>query len=438
MKNRKTVLILLAVFLTACLFMPSAVSAEEDFSNTEYWNNLCGNTASLTEEQTASCKAYLQYIRDRNTALQQEITESGGQEEEITRAIEQSQMQINAMQDQVDGMTAMITDLNDQIEAAEKQSEVLQKEIEDNGKKIEEQEEKVRKLKARVSDRIVEQQSSMRLNPAIEMLFGAGNLHDMILIANGLDAISQKDSRTLEEMNRAIDELSKMKEQLLFDKEELDTLMEELTGARSVLDAQYTELMTARTALLQTQANYNSQLSALAQAKTDAEGSLSANNEAIREILDNMSNQQTPSPSADGSTPAPGTPAPAPSAPTPAPVTAPPAPSSAPKPYWGGWSNCTWGCWQLVYDTLGIALPGWGFSGGWLNDAARSGYSTGNDPAVYSIAVYSWHVAFVTAVDGDMVYIKEGNYLGHYGERWVPAHGTLPYSSQKILGYIYL
>ena len=76
-------------------------------------------------------------------------------------------------------------------------------------------------------------------------------------------------------------------------------------------------------------------------------------------------------------------------------------------------------------------------AGNWLNDAAASGYATGSTPRVNSIAVYSWHVAFVTAVNGDQVYIKEGNYLGHYNERWVPASGS-NYTGQTCLGYIYL
>ena len=57
--------------------------------------------------------------------------------------------------------------------------------------------------------------------------------------------------------------------------------------------------------------------------------------------------------------------------------------------------------------------------------------------AVYSVAVYVGHVAFVTEVGDGMVYIKEGNYMGQYYERWVPLD-ALPYTGQTCLGYIYL
>ncbi len=107
------------------------------------------------------------------------------------------------------------------------------------------------------------------------------------------------------------------------------------------------------------------------------------------------------------------------------------------NPYGGGWSNCTWGAWQLAYSHLGIHLPQWGMAGNWVNGAQRTGYNTGNYPKVGSIAVYSGHVAYVAGVsaDGSRVYIKEGGFLGGYHERWVSRWGT---GSQALRGYIYL
>ena len=39
------------------------------------------------------------------------------------------------------------------------------------------------------------------------------------------------------------------------------------------------------------------------------------------------------------------------------------------NPYFGGYSNCTWSAWQIVYDTTGIALPDFGVAGNWMNAA---------------------------------------------------------------------
>lgn len=103
-------------------------------------------------------------------------------------------------------------------------------------------------------------------------------------------------------------------------------------------------------------------------------------------------------------------------------------------PYGGGETNCTDMAWLLAYSA-GHVLPNWGNAYSWLYNAQATGYSTGYMPAVGSIAVYSNHVAYVAAVDGDMVYIKEGGYNGHYMERWVPSTNE---GHQTLQGYIYL
>ncbi len=105
------------------------------------------------------------------------------------------------------------------------------------------------------------------------------------------------------------------------------------------------------------------------------------------------------------------------------------------NPYGGGWSNCTWGAWELAYQYGGVALPSWGNAGSWVWGAQASGYATGSEPRANAIAVYTNHVAYVDGVEGGSVHIQEGGYLGHYMSRWVS-----PYSdgSQALIGYIYL
>ena len=103
-------------------------------------------------------------------------------------------------------------------------------------------------------------------------------------------------------------------------------------------------------------------------------------------------------------------------------------------PYAGGTSNCTDTAWLLAYEA-GHVLPNWGNAYAWLYNAQATGYATGYTPAIGSIAVYSNHVAYVAAVDGNIVYIKEGGYDGHYMERWVSATSE---GTQSLQGYIYL
>ena len=108
---------------------------------------------------------------------------------------------------------------------------------------------------------------------------------------------------------------------------------------------------------------------------------------------------------------------------------------SSNNPYYGGWSNCAYGAWQLAHDISGVNLPSWGYAGSWLYSAQASGYATGYAPAAGSIAVYTGHVAYVSAVDGDMVYIMEGGFNGGYNERWVSKDYIY---GQSLVGYIYL
>jgi surface antigen len=108
---------------------------------------------------------------------------------------------------------------------------------------------------------------------------------------------------------------------------------------------------------------------------------------------------------------------------------------AAVNPYYGGWSNCAYGAWQLAHNLSGVNLPSWGYAGGWLYSAQASGYATGTAPDAGSIAVYTGHVAYVSAVDGDMVYIMEGGFNGGYNERWVNKDYIY---GQSLQGYIYL
>lgn len=107
--------------------------------------------------------------------------------------------------------------------------------------------------------------------------------------------------------------------------------------------------------------------------------------------------------------------------------------SGGSNPYGGGWSNCTYGAWQALYNARGISLPNLGNASEWYSNAAAAGYSVSDTPTVGGIAVYRGHVAYVDAVNGDSVHIVEGGFSGHYNERWVSIYGT---GTKSTIGYI--
>lgn len=114
----------------------------------------------------------------------------------------------------------------------------------------------------------------------------------------------------------------------------------------------------------------------------------------------------------------------------------PPAVTNASNPYYGGWSNCTWGAWQLVYEYTGIALPAWHNAWQWYQDAMADGFEVSQYPRANSIGVWNSHVVYVTEFDGQNIYVKEGGFLGGYNEGW--SDGFSSRYGEPLIGYIYI
>ena len=87
--------------------------------------------------------------------------------------------------------------------------------------------------------------------------------------------------------------------------------------------------------------------------------------------------------------------------------------------------RCTYRAWHEAYDRLGISLPlTWGNGETWAANARSDGYSVDNTPSANSIVCWSgggWgHVAYVTGVDDNDIYIREGgiNPSNSYPNYW--------------------
>ena len=89
-----------------CTLNPVSVLAEEDdFSDTEYWNNLCSREGELTEEQKKSCQAYMDYMATKNQELESEIAMTEARKQEIAANIANYQVQIDGFNAQIAGMS---------------------------------------------------------------------------------------------------------------------------------------------------------------------------------------------------------------------------------------------------------------------------------------------------------------------------------------------
>ncbi|MBO4819308.1 MAG: CHAP domain-containing protein [Firmicutes bacterium] len=81
----------------------------------------------------------------------------------------------------------------------------------------------------------------------------------------------------------------------------------------------------------------------------------------------------------------------------------------------GSWGECTWYAWGRAYEKTGEKLPCHGDARWWLYECGDYPYDS--TPSENSIAVWDFgsygHVAFVEAVEGNLVYISHGNMQGH-------------------------
>ena len=434
--------ILFSCAMICAVVMP--VHAEgEDFTDTSYWNNLCTNTSSLTEEQQASCTAYMNYMASQNASLQQRINDIDAQKDDINNNIAYYASQISSYNTQIEDLNYMILDLNAQIADAQNQIADMQGQIDDTQVQINDKNDEVDTLKKKVAERMVKEQQNMRTYRFLDVLMGAKTFDQFIRVANGMSDISAYDTRTLQQLQDAIGALNDMQAQLKEQQDELSNMEAGLQDSLSALDSQQTTLLSAKYELQTIQSSYQAQLASADEEQRAALAAITSNNSSISNITTSINDSKnaaaspsasTASPSSNGGTTvptaAPQQSTPAPAVPTQPAYSGPSYGDSSANPYWGGWQNCTWSAWQIAHDTLGVTLPRWGNAGEWLGNAAAQGWSTGSSPRVNSIWVTSYHVGFVTAVDGNRIYIREGNYQGHYNERWVRA--------DNCLGYIYL
>ena len=108
---------------------------------------------------------------------------------------------------------------------------------------------------------------------------------------------------------------------------------------------------------------------------------------------------------------------------------------------WAGY-DCVAYARARFMEWWGFALhwPGGGAKGYYYN-ATSFGDIVSNTPKAGVLAVWgdsgAGHVAIVEQVSGNEVYISEGNYSGHYNERWLKL-SNMNLNGQQFLGFVYV
>ncbi len=271
---KKLLRILIASALMIAVIPGTYVYAEgEDYSNTDYWNNLCTQSdSSLSSEQKASCTAYMTYMSQQSSSLQEQLADIESQRAAIAANVKEYAAKVQDYSNQASALNDDIADLNGQISVKEAEITAKQEEIDATQEQID-------TIQTKLKTRIESQQSTMRLNQYLDIMMGAKSFSDLIRIMNGLSDITNYDQNTWDQLSVLIEQQNK-------DKEELETAKAELdTAKQSVVDKQ-NELLALKYQAQIVEEEYRKQ-----QAELEAEGNrIAANIDAIREQITSISN----------------------------------------------------------------------------------------------------------------------------------------------------
>ena len=119
--RRKLIAFLTAVFLAVCVVPGLPVKAEEDYSNTDYWNQMCTSGQALTDAEKSACMGYMQYIASQTDTLRDQLQEIENRRAEISANISYYAAQVRNYQAQADALNGEIATLNGQIAVLEKE-----------------------------------------------------------------------------------------------------------------------------------------------------------------------------------------------------------------------------------------------------------------------------------------------------------------------------
>lgn len=233
---------------------PTTSSGEDDYSDNEYWTNLCTGTTELTSKQKSQCMAYIQTKSNATSDLNAKIKEIESQRAAIEKDILAYASQVAAYQAQAASLNGEIANLNSAIAVTEKKIEALEKKIEENQADVDAAEEKVK-------DRMVIQQRTMRLNQYLDILMGASTFDDFIRIANGLSDITNYDTKIMQDLAEKIEQLNKDKEEVEEHRSTLEKQKDEVVAKQNeylslMYQAQmYEEILQQQTAELEAQGN---------------------------------------------------------------------------------------------------------------------------------------------------------------------------------------
>lgn len=310
----------------AVAFIPvTSVKADDTYDDTDAWNEKCKQENIQTAEQFNACKAYTESIAAKTPSMQAELDSINAQKDTIAANIAAYQDELDTYQSNVDTLNASISTLETQRNALQTQIDETQATVEQKQKDLDAAQKVIDDMSAKVKERIVNAQKTVRVDNRLDILLGAKNLADFLRVASALSDISSKEKSENEKLVKAMDELHATQQTLLDTKSELEAEQEELKKQEADIQAQKETVLVEQykvqviqTAAHQQEADLLAQSNSIVSNIDDVHAtmnSISSSLDALQDSIFNPKPTPTPDPGTDPGTDPTPTPTPEPDSP---------------------------------------------------------------------------------------------------------------------------
>lgn len=281
---KKIIILVVCALMGLGNMIPVLAESDADFAADEgKYTQLCAKpTSELTTSEQDTCKQFIQYMSNKNTSLSDQLKEIEKKRIEIAGNIKEYAKKIAGYDAEIKKLGNEIAELNSQISVKEEEIRVKEEEIAINEKEVE-------ALKAKIKDRMVASQSTMKLNQYLDIIMGAKDFNDLIRRTNGVNDITNHDEQIRLSLKDLIDKLTE-------DKASLEVVRAELEVDKASIVEKQNQIIVVRHTAEIAKAEYMKQ-----EADLEAEGNRIAGNlAAIKKALAEIANSVDSLPSSSG------------------------------------------------------------------------------------------------------------------------------------------
>ena len=196
---KKLITLLTALAMIACMYPAGVVKAEDSnpYTDTDYWSAYCADSAN---NSSSACDAYRDYLKTQKESLASQLDDAETLRQQYAANAEKYRDEVAQLQTDIDDLKTKIADVQTKIDDLQKQIDDKQKDIDAKQKEIDESQAQIDAISAKIKQRMVTKQSSLKINKYVDILAGASTLQDWLRIMSGLQAISDSDKNSSDQL----------------------------------------------------------------------------------------------------------------------------------------------------------------------------------------------------------------------------------------------